>query len=158
MRKLFDYILTINLLVILGVLGYLWWSGQLQVRLQSEPETGEVANTEVEAAVFAQTLRDEVDRELGQPVNGYEPQMFLRVFPGIAATDFEDVEASIGKYVVVEGQLVHVTPPNRAVHSAAGAVTNRGLQTLLSNIQSRTGIDLAAVGTVTDIMTVISAE
>ena len=46
------------------------------------------------AEVFTFTLEEEVRKKIGQPIEGYEPQMFLEVFPGLVATDFEGVEAS----------------------------------------------------------------
>jgi hypothetical protein len=159
LRRIFDWVLTINLILLLALCIFLWWTGRLAISLDA-PVTGAPAEqidprTE---QLFITTLRDEVDRELGEPENGYTPQQFLAVFPGLVATDFEDVDASIGKYVVVEGQLIHVIPPDTVTHSAAAAITSRGLVTLLENIAVRAGIDLAQSGTITDIMRTISQQ
>lgn len=158
MRKIIDLILTINLLAITLFGAYLWWSGQLRIEYVPTPVETYQGASETEMVLFASTLREEVDRSVGQPIEGYEPAMFLAAFPGLVATDFEDVEASIGKYVVVEGQLVHVTPPDAPLHSAAAAITDRGLQTLLNNISRRTQINLTGSGTLTDLMEAITNE
>lgn len=159
MRKFFDWVLTINLIVVTGLCVYLWWSGRLAVTV--DVPAAEKENVIIDPRteqLFITTLRDEVDRQQGQPIEGYTPDMFIGVFPGLVATDFEDVEASLGKYVVVEGELVHVMPSGRPVHSAAAAVTSRGLATLLRNIADRAHIDLSSSGTITNIMATISTQ
>jgi hypothetical protein len=102
--------------------------------------------------VFRTTLRNEVDKQIGRPIEGYEPFMFLQVFPGLTETDFEGVEASIGHYTVADGRLVHKLDDTRLVHSAAKAVTDRGMDTLLGNISKRLKVDLSSEGTLTEIM------
>lgn len=162
LRKFFDWVLTINLIVVTILCVYLWWTGNVAIQLDV-PKTNDVTALEQEIdpeteQLFVTTLREEVVRQLGQPIEGFTPDMFIAVFPGLVATDFEDVEASIGKYVVVEGQLVHVTTPGTPIHSAADAITSRGLVTLLTNVANRAHIDLADSGTITDIMRTISEE
>ncbi|MAZ29905.1 hypothetical protein CL655_01345 [bacterium] len=161
LKKFFDWVLTLNLILVTGLCVYLWSTGNLAIQVgapAAEQRGGQSAVDAETEQLFIATVREEVDRQLGQPIEGYTPDMFLAVFPGLVATDFEDVEASIGKYVVVEGQLVHVTPPNTPLHSAAEAVSSRGLATLLRNIAERTQIDLTNSGTITDIMRSLSAE
>ncbi|HMA78619.1 MAG TPA: hypothetical protein VKP88_05830 [Candidatus Paceibacterota bacterium] len=156
LKKVLDWLLTINLIIITGVCIYLWWSGRIQIDVSPQSLTVPVAADPVIANLFKTTLRSEVDRQLGVPENGYTPQMFIAAFPGLTTTDFEDVEASVGKYVVVEGQLVHVMPPGVPRHSAVDAVTSRGLDTLLRNLAQRGQIDLAEDGTLTDVMEMVS--
>lgn len=102
--------------------------------------------------VFKTTLKNEVQRTLGIPIGGYEPAMFLTAFPGLSPTDFEGVEASIGYYTIEFGKLVHKTDDTRLIHSAAQAITDRGLDTLLANVSVRLGVDLTTDGTLTEIM------
>lgn len=156
MKRIFDWVLTINLILIVGLCLYLWTSGRLVVEYIDEPNNQLVKSTEEEAVLFGSTLRDAVDSQLGQPIEGYTPDMFIAIFPGLVATDFEGVDASIGKYVVVEGQLVHVTPPGVPLHSAATAVTSRGLRTLLDNVAARAQIDLSQDGTLTEVFDTLS--
>lgn len=158
LKRFFDWVLTLNLILVTVVCAYLWWNGNLQI---SVTPPAEAPDAEVEATtinLFMTTLRSEVDRQIAQPSNGYTPEMFIAAFPGLTATDFEDVEASVGKYVVVEGQLIHVMPRGVPRHSAAAAVTSSGMVSLLENIATRGQIDLTSDGTITDIMGMISPE
>ena len=108
--------------------------------------------------VFRYTLEEAVDKKDGRPTDGYEPYMFLAVFPGLVETDFEGVQASIGYYTIEEGRLVHKLDDTQLIHSAAKAITRDGIQTLLNNVATRTGIDLSGEGTITDIMSAITAQ
>jgi hypothetical protein len=106
---------------------------------------------EVQAA-FASTLKAEVDSSLGKPIEGYEPYMFLEVFPGLAESDFEGAQASIGMYEMQDGRLVHKPDDTRLIHSAAKVLTDEGLYMLLANVSVRLGIDLTQEGTLTEVM------
>lgn len=108
--------------------------------------------------VFKFTLEDEVVKKIGQPIEGFQPQMFLQVFPGLVETDFNGVEASIGHYEIVDGRLQHIPDGTRLMHSAAGAISREGMETLLYNIAARIQIDLRTDGTITDIMSAITAN
>ena len=108
--------------------------------------------------VFKATLEKEVREKAGTPIEGYEPAMFLQVFPGLVATDFNGVEASIGKYVIVEGKLIHQLDNDKLIHSAAGAISRKGMQTLLVNVSKRIGVNLQHGGTLTEIMEAISSK
>lgn len=102
--------------------------------------------------VFKATLKNEVIAKQGMPVEGFEPFMFLKVFPGLTETDFEGAEASIGHYTIEGGQLVHKTDDTKLIHSAAKALTDRGLDTVLANVSVRLKVDLAKKGTLTEII------
>ena len=109
--------------------------------------------------VFRFTLEDEVVKKQGQPIEGFEPGMLLAAFPGLAATDFDGVRASIGEYVVVDGLLEHqLGGSDGPIHSAATAINRLGYETLLNNIAARAGIDLSTDGTITDVMTVLTSN
>ena len=107
--------------------------------------------------VFKVSLKNEVVRTRGVPKEGYEPSMFLVAFPGLTATDFEGVEASIGHYTIEEGKLVHKMDEKRLIHSAAKAITDRGLDRLLTNVSVRLGVDLTKDGTLTEVMAALIA-
>ncbi len=130
---------------------------ELLVRTEQKEHTRVRINTDV-VDVFRFTLEDEVRKKRGIPIEGYEPHMFLEVFPGLVETDFEGVQASIGHYTIEEGRLVHKLDDTQLVHSAATAVTREGMETLLSNVSKRTGVDLNADGTITDIMSALIAQ
>ncbi len=146
------YILFVSILVCLN-LAFWYLGGATFITSYTEPKvTAEVTTDPVLIDVFVYTLEEEVRRKIGQPIEGYQPAMFLEVFPGLVETDFEGVEASIGFYTIVQGRLVHELGTPELVHSAAGAITPRGMETLLQNVASRLEIDLAHDGTITDIM------
>lgn len=102
--------------------------------------------------VFATTLKDAVNAKQGVPKDGYEPYMFLEVFPGLTESDFEGVQSSIGSYTMQDGRLVHRIDTTKLIHPAAKAVTDEGMETLLANVSVRLGIDLSRGGTITEVM------
>ncbi len=102
--------------------------------------------------VFRTTLKNEVVSKQGMPIEGFEPFMFLKVFPGLAETDFEGSEASIGYYTMKDGRLVHKTDNTKLIHSAEKALTDKGLDTVLANVSVRLKVDLAQKGTLTEVM------
>ena len=107
--------------------------------------------------VFKTTLKNEVSRTQGMPIEGFVPSMFLKSFSGLTITDFEGVEASIGSYTIESGKLVHKLASDKLIHSAATAVTDKGLETLLANVSIRLGVDLTKDGTLTQIMDALIA-
>ncbi|MFT7506977.1 MAG: hypothetical protein ACI92I_000114 [Acidimicrobiales bacterium] len=129
----------------------------LLVKTEQQAEAPERINADV-VDVFRFTLEDEVRKKIGMPIEGYEPAMFLKVLPGLVETDFDGVEASIGEYIVIEGQLEHKLDETKLIHSAAGAVTRAGIETLLLNTSKRIGVDLSTDGTITDIINAITSE
>lgn len=150
-----------NILIVVVMLvafnAVLVFSGALDKLFNANQEVqpvSEINQTIVD--VFQFTLQDEVDKKLGKPIEGYEPQMFLQLFPGLSETDFDGVEASIGTYVIQNGRLVHNLDNTKLVHSSAGAVTRKGMKTLLDNIAKRANINLREQGTLTDIIEVLT--
>jgi hypothetical protein len=131
----------------------------LSIRIQNAmsaawPQQEEVLAENIYDA-FRSTLQEGVRERIGMPIEGYVPSMFLSAFPGLSETDFEGVEASIGHYTVEKGRLVHQTDDSRLIHSAAGAITDRGMDRLLKNVSSRLKINLEADGTLTKIMSAL---
>lgn len=156
MRKIIDIVLTLNLIALVTYVGYLWWSGHVVIEYVEDPNAAADQAYESPGVVFGVVLKEAVVNEIGQPIEGFTPNMFLEVFPGLAITDFEGVEASIGQYEIIDGGLELVTPRGALLHSAAGAVSRRGFETLLRNVSARVQIDLAESGTITQIMEAIS--
>jgi len=108
-----------------------------------------------QSAVFRKELQAQVQEKLGTPIEGYEPWMFLQVFPGLTETDFERVQASIGHYAIENGELIYVQDPAKLIHSAAKSITDEGMETLLHNVSVRLKVDLAEGGTLTKIMSAL---
>ena len=150
------------LIIIAGVIllnAFVLYSGGFDfIKERFEPEApAPKIETDINE-VFKETLEKEVREKNGIPIEGYEPAMFLQTFPGMVATDFNGVEASIGRYVVIDGKLTHEMGQTKLVHSAAGAISRRGMQTLLINISQRIGVDLNNGGTLTEVMNAITGE
>ena len=100
------------------------YSGGLALLMKTEQE--EVMPVRVQTNivdVFRFTVEEEVQKKIGMPIEGYEPQMFLEVFPGLAETDFDGVQASVGHYEIQDGRLVHELDPQKLTHSA-GTITD----------------------------------
>ena len=108
------------------------------------------------SAAFRTELQGRVQEKLGMPIEGYEPSMFLQVFPGLTETDFEGVEASLGHYTIQNGELIYVQDPTKLIHSAARSITDEGMETLLHNVSARLKVDLIEGGTLTRIMSALS--
>ncbi|MDA8611377.1 hypothetical protein N9L18_00740 [Candidatus Pacebacteria bacterium] len=95
------------------------------------------ANNDAFVAQFRQTMELKFRTEVGQPIEGYEPAMFMQIYPGLTKQDFHGVKALIGKYVYLNGELVHDLEGETMIHSAAPAIAEEGYETLLNNILSR---------------------
>ncbi len=136
------------------------FSGGLDLLVKTEQQVDApvrtLINTDV-VDVFHFTLEDEVRKKNGQPIEGYLPEMFIAVFPGLVETDFQGVQASLGVYTIQDGRLTFVLDETDLIHSAAQAITRDGYKTLLQNISNRIGIDLLKDGTITDIMSSITS-
>lgn len=101
---------------------------------------------------FRNELQREVREKLGTPIEGYEPSMYLAVFPGLSVTDFEGVEALGGFYTIENGELTFKLDDSGLIHSAASGVSNKGMDTLLINVSKRLKVDLNDGGTLTQVM------
>ncbi len=150
------------LIIVTGVLllnAVLLYSGGFEyVKERFEPEVI-VPGVEPDVVdTFRDTLQAEVVAKQGQPIEGFVPEMFMKAFPGLVASDFDGVEASIGRYVLKNGQLEHELGEARLVHSAATAITRKGMETLYRNIATRIGIDIESGGTLTNVMSAITAQ
>lgn len=102
----------------------------------AEPEeTGGFSQAETEE--FTARMRAETTARVGQPIEGFEPFMFMQAFPGLIASDFADVDALIGLYRYENGEVVYDLNGEVEAHSAARAISDEGMEQLLANISSR---------------------
>jgi len=120
----------------------------------AENTSGSIAAASV--ADFTERMRAKVVSEIGQPIEGFEPFMFQRVFPGLIAQDFDKVDALIGLYRYQNGQIMYDLGGEQELHSAARAISDEGMLTLLVNIAERNGINLEGDGTIDDVLSAIS--
>ena len=99
---------------------------------------------------FSRKLQTEVVKKNGQPIEGFTPDMFLSVFPGLRASDFDGVEAFQGVYQLGDsGTLSFVRRSTGGpIHSAEAAISPNGMEMLLSNVASRNQIVVVNTGTI----------
>lgn len=86
---------------------------------------------------FSEEMQNKFVTEVAQPIEGFEPQMFREVYPGLVAQDFDEVEALLGNYEVQNGEIAFVLDQSQPEHSAARAISPQGMYTLLMNVSDR---------------------
>lgn len=102
------------------------------------PDTSDVTVKE-----FSERTQDEIVAQLGQPIEGFEPSMYIRVFSGIQEEDFDGVDALIGEYTYhADDGLLYDPGEAQRMHSAARAISESGMRQLLENVSARHNIDL----------------
>ncbi len=89
---------------------------------------------------FNEKLREGVIDRIGQPIEGFVPFMFLRAFSGLVPNDFDGADALLGEYKIVEKELAFIMDEGGPIHSAAEAVSEKGMKTVFANIQRRTNV------------------
>lgn len=89
---------------------------------------------------FKERAEAKVIAEQGQPIEGIVPFMLLQAYPGLTERDFDGVDAAIGHYEYVNGELIHDLEDEQPIHSAAEMVTDEGYETLLENVAARLGV------------------
>ena len=159
MQKVFEVVTVLTVLIFMGVV--LWTvlhtapstdSVVSDIPLVTEPET-----PSAEAVVDFQFALEEAFRiEVGQPIEGYEPAMFMQIFPNLIPEDFDGVDALIGHYEFVDGQLVHELGDVDVIHSAAEAISEAGFETLLENVSGR--LKLSAEASIPELIEELRAQ
>lgn len=137
-RKLLEVLSGLMILFFMGVV--LWQITDAKPASQL-PESTSPPVEALTSSEFQDELEELVRIEIGQPIEGYEPEMFMQVLPGLLAEDFNGVEAQIGVYKYLNGELKHEIPQGVIVHSAASAITVKGVETLLVNIVERLSLN-----------------
>jgi hypothetical protein len=108
-------------------------------------------------AEFSEAVRSKVIIQIGQPIEGFEPFMFMQVYPGLIAQDFENVDALIGLYRYQNGQVVYDLNGEQELHSAARAISDKGMEQLFGNILARVSMP-AGTDPVQGVLDAISAS
>lgn len=122
-------------------------------------DPGEIGNTTVGTTTtyFIEHMQAAVIANGGHPIEGFEPFMFMGTFPGLKATDFQDVEAELGVYRVTDGEVMY-EETEAQLHSAAKAITQKGMETLLSNISQRLAMEVETKADVDALLVKLQAE
>lgn len=91
------------------------------------------------APYFTEVVQKEVVDKFGQPIEGFEPFMFMDTYSGLQVSDFNCVKAYNGFYVVKNGQLVFIPERTNKMSTADRSITAYGMNRLLQNISDRLG-------------------
>lgn len=137
-------------IALVGVSAYAYWGTTV-----IEPQV-EVSQETMQE--FTDTLRQTFIEERGQPIEGFEPAMFMDVYVGLKVEDFDGVDALIGLYRAQNGEVVYDLNGEQELHSAARAISDEGMETLLINIASRLNIDIEEEGVLEDIFVELQKE
>ncbi len=105
-----------------------------------------------ETIPFMNALRNETIQRVGQPIEGFEPAMFIRAFPNLRLSDFDGVDAELGVYQYNESDLNFILDDSNPIHSAARAITNAGMTTLLNNVSKRLSMPATSTADVESIL------
>jgi hypothetical protein len=112
--------------------------------------------SEAEVTEFTNEMWEGTVARVGQPIEGFQPFMFMQAFPGLTANDFDNVDAEIGLYRYENGEVVYDLNGEPELHSAARAISAEGMRTLLVNVANRLNYDLSGSDTVQDVIAAIS--
>ena len=121
------------------------------------PDENESSISQAAATEFIDEMREGTVARVGQPIEGFEPFMFMQAFPGLTANDFDGVDALIGIYRYQNGEVVYDLNGEPELHSAARAISDEGMLQLLVNVSTRLNYNLSGDETVTDVIAAISA-
>ena len=122
-----------------------------QDTLAINPGTANVQN------YFNEKLREGVIDRIGQPIEGFVPFMFLRVFSGLVPSDFDGADALLGEYRIKEKQLSFIVDEGGPIHSAAEAISEEGMKTVFANIQRRTNVLIITTDDVDGLLLLLGA-
>ena len=89
-------------------------------------------------AYFSEALQNSVIKKKGQPIEGFEPFMFMEMYPGLNASDFNCVAENDGAVYIFKDEQLTLAPKNTTRQSSAeGSITPIGMNQLLQNIAVR---------------------
>jgi len=91
---------------------------------------------------FSETIQNKFINEVAQPIEGFTPEMFMRVYPDFVNNDFDMVEAFGGVYKDGDSGLEFQSAVSRVITSADNAISQQGMETLLRNVSSRFAITI----------------
>jgi hypothetical protein len=109
-----------------------------QNRSGDDGSTGVPAPTATAAAYFNEQLPEEgIALMSAMPIEGFDADLYLSVFPGLEPQDFEAVAAFEGMYSYRMGEAVFERTQAEPVSSAERTISEAGMRTLLANVSER---------------------
>lgn len=129
---------TIGIIIVLSALAFAIAS-VAPAPVEREPQAQEPDSL---VEYFAVRMQERFISLIGQPIEGFVPEMLTQVWPGLEASDFEGVQAMNGFYEVENGRPVFRQQEGGVITSADGAITAVGFETLLRNLAARYEMDI----------------
>lgn len=108
------------------------------------PDDDTDASTDEAFTHFVSETEAAVISEMGQPIEGFEPFMFIQVYPNVIEADFANAE-TLGD-----------TNPSGVMTSADAALTREGMRTFMVNVSERAEIDVTTRADVDRLLTFMS--
>ena len=88
-------------------------------------------------AYFTESIEASIVEEVGRPREGFTPAIISSRYSGLLLEDFDGAAAVQGEYQYNNGTLEFVFTTDESPHSAADALTEEGMRTLLFNLGER---------------------
>lgn len=85
-------------------------------------------------------IKSELKAKTGKEFISLEPQLLLSNFPNLTPDDFDGIEAVVGTYSIVNGELTYTSL--EVQDEAADDISSEGLKTLLANYLRRVNLPL----------------
>ena len=119
-----------------------------------EPTTSFLLSDEL-VAYFTENIEASIVEEIGRPREGFTPAIISSRYAGLLLEDFHGAEAVQGEYQYNNGTLEFVFTTEESPHSAADALTEAGMRTLLANLGERFEIVVDSQAEIDDLMSAI---
>jgi hypothetical protein len=107
---------------------------------------------------FIEQARREVVSKFGQPIEGFDAELFMRAFSRLEPSDFDGVETVEGIYIYQNGRLEFRQNDPLRMSTASKSIDNKGMLTLLNNISSRLGVRTDATRDIDILLQQIGAD
>jgi len=106
-----------------------------------------------EIAIFTGKIQDYVIENIGQPIEGFNADIYLLAFPGLMEVDFNLVETSEGIYKYSDNELIFMRREVEFITSAEEMILDKGHKTLFENVRDRLDNDLSVDEIITNLIT-----
>ena len=97
-------------------------------------------------------------KDIGMPIEGFDDQIFISVFPGLVPSDFEGVKTLEGHYEFVNNESVFVRDVSQPISTAERTIANEGYVMLLENVSARLSYSIASKADVNNLIERINTK
>lgn len=128
------FVSAVVVLLLVGIAAYALFTNSAA----NNPLPEEASGTPL-SEYFQAELTEPVSPDGPIPIEGYDAELLLGRYPGLAPEDFDGVAALQGHYTFEEGEAVF-TLTEAFEHSAARTVSPEGYAVLLENVSARLSV------------------